>query len=116
MITNKIEKALKSDTHKKITKKIEIKKYDKDKEDALILKNFENPYQYLPYDTKLNIIHKVRQRNIRFEEEEKSVEKYIKNKNEIDEIFETNCEIFINKNIEFAVNNQCIMIFRKDVL
>ena len=108
LVIKKIAKVLKLDTDKKITKKIEtITKHDKDKQDTLILKSFrENPYQYLPYDTKLKIIQKVRKRNIMFKEERKISQWYIKNKNEIDQIFETNYRIFIDKGIQFTYSKQ----------
>ena len=109
LVIKKVVKLLKLDTNKKIIKKVKtIPKYDKDKEDALVLESFrKNPYQYLPYESKLNIIHKVRKRNIKFNEEKKISCWYIRNKDEIDQIFETNYRIFIDKGIEFTFNKQC---------
>jgi hypothetical protein len=110
LIIKKIAKVLKLDTNKKIIKKVEpVPKYDKDKEDTLILESFrKNPYQYLPYEAKLNIIHKVHRRNIMFKEEKKIVNWYLRNKDEVDQIFETNYKIFTDNGIEFTYSKQSL--------
>ena len=110
LVIKKITKVFKLDTNKKIIKKVEtVPKYDKDKQDTLILESFrKNPYQYLPYESKLNIIHKVHRRNLMFKEEKKISNWYIRNKDEIDQIFETNYRIFIDKGIEFTYSKQSL--------